>query len=281
MGFEADRKYMMTSRKLAITLAGLVTGAAVGDAQAVVIDDFTQGMLNAPHGTWSPEGAEEPYSEVHDGLPGEHVLGGVRSIQLFHDADFAATLDPAVDDALRFDVQPGNFIGMGWLLYSGGADWGNEGELGIDLTGGGRNDRIRVTLSFSGDLGWSRTSAEDPYHLNLSSMVWTTGEDGEAVGVRVMPIPSKVAADHLIVDLMFGEFGGSGSGTEADWTSVDAMLLRIQGGNYSDDPGYLTIHDIRAVPEPGSLALLGLSGMAMLWRRPRPRPARVAGPATA
>ncbi len=164
-------------------------------------------------------------------------------------------------DCLVTNIQPGgnvmvfaNAFGSEVLNFASSGASGtltltynaNGSGLSSDLTAGGANDVMQFEwLSNEYQAGVNITIETDDTHVSEASLTTNVG-----------------GAYTDQVDF-FSDFSDTGADGGADFSDVNEIVITITGtfdGDYRLD-------EISVVPEPGTLALIGLGGLAMLRRR--------------
>lgn len=231
--------------------AGLlaVMGLAVSSASAapVVVDHFNSGTQTLTV-TFPPIGATAASQAA--GI----MLGGQR------DAELQIVGGTAGGNAtLRINDVGGG--GADFLIQSNASTINSTAWIGWDGIDGSASHLAGGinTLNSFNLLSTGNTSLElDLLDVDLSTTFTITAwNNGAAFGSGVSV--SKPALSTTTV-LMFGfnEFAG------INWANVGALQLTISSPNPSFD---VTLHSLIAVPEPTSMAFLGLGAVALLRRR--------------
>lgn len=228
----------------ALTLG--VIGFSSAHAAPVLIDDFqTPSATNVEQQT-NTQGSSTAQTEATSG-----VIGGWRDTLVgITSADTGSvdekTVNAATDNG-TFSVDTptpdDGYTARSVLTWDGsnevGSDIGNvdtTGLGGIDLTGGGTNDRFLLNVAFS--------DSEVPFRLT----VWEP--EGSATGTIL-----DTRSEGQNFELLFSDFEG------VDFTSVGAIQLAfydIPNGSDFDIQLFTTGGNITQVPAPASLALLGM-----------------------
>lgn len=255
---------MLTQRWVRLSVAVLTAvSLSASGAEALVIDDLTVGdSFTTPY-------TDHALSVVQSGLDADHVWGGVRELRFpmnFSTTEASTAILDTSAGLVRFEntgLSGGSSVA---LEYGGNATGGLE--MGLDLTGGGY-DRILVDILQLGPSAKGST----PEIMQLGANLFTLERDaeGEVVASRYSNIEIDLAATDTpyTATLLLDERLGSADLAEIDGISISVYPFGTGGS--------VSIGSIRIVPEPASLAMLGLAGVAMLWRRRRTEAA--AGPA--
>jgi hypothetical protein len=232
---------MLLSCLVLIHLSALIGS---GNARAAIIDDWRTAQQLAT-----------PPQTVEGVVSGPGIIGGFRASSLLAAGADASSLSIG-NGTLAFTVDPaasGNvFLSVTWDGMPPGVGLG-----GVDVTDDGRADGfVLEVLHAEGDIQFALV-VED-----------TTLEVGNVLGI----IPD--GARNLRLFLPFSEFIGQGQPVRIDMTRVNEVRLQLgvpPGGEILLGP-IQTPHATAAVPEPASVclwALLGVAGIACLRRRRR------------
>ncbi len=251
---DSMKMFFGMSAAAVVALAG--TSVSAGDLGLVVNGDMEVESRFAPHGT---PGADTPagvpdgwHHSGHTGWnnAGDPVAGGLHSQRL---SDFNGAIggvfNPPIVDAT-----------LGW----------EEGRsFAADLPGVGNPNRLPLDLSW--DWNWNMTSGP----------VFTAT-------VRISDAPTFGGLDlgGTITDHFFFTDGNANSGgwqtflasipltaTDASFDIIfntgDRSLANDGDPGKFDAVGSLFVDNVSATPEPASLALMGIGGLAALRRRRR------------
>lgn len=232
-----------------VTLIAFLSAAS---ANAVVIDTFDISQaLKANSGITQDSGVA--------GLDAS-ILGGERDMLLDWFSG-AANLELTANAG-----SPGN----GLLSFSAGAQTSGQGEVvwdgddgdplslnplglgGIDLTDGGTLDRIAVGVE------------SDDWPVHLVFEVYTNSFDWSSATLELPGGISSAQTFELLFSAFTPQVASIGAG--ADFTNVGAIRLIIDDQRAETD---LSIRFVESTPEPATLSLLALGGLALLRRRRR------------
>lgn len=212
--------------------AATVLFGLITTGQAAVIDNFNDGTVAPVSGPTGPT--------LQTGL-GANTLDGNRTYGI--DNNPGATLE--INDGLPFDT-------TGRLSFSN--DGGTDGTLtltytglSVDLTDGGASNSIVFEF----------LSADQP--ATVTVMV----TDGDSTDTQNLSIPASVSPQ--TIPHFFSVF------TAIDFTDVNAVTITLSPNNTNGGDYLLDIIESRDsnIPEPASMALLTLGGLAMIQRRRR------------
>jgi len=149
-------------------------------------------------------------------------------------------------------------------LSPGGGDSGGSALIDVlsigdvDLTQGGTNDRLRFMVN----------SAQAQDGVNLEVVVEVRGPNNEFGSGAKFWLDSQTAAFY---DLMFSDFQFAEGATEQSLFSGVQSIKFIFNPNFVANADF-EIDSIAVVPEPSTLALAGLAGLAGIvcqWRKRR------------
>jgi len=236
------------SRFAAVVAVALSPAAG---AATIMIDDFDTGSQNV---------------SIADGAPGPSS-GGIACAGCVGGARFVSVARTnASDDAVTLEVNPAGFA-AGWFLYSnevsvdseafvmwdGGTDSTNDHGLALNLAANGG-----FAVEVESDVGVS-------YEFTLFS------DGGARSSVGTINISSALGDGDLsnggiLRTLSILAFVG-----DADLSNVSSIVMRINGSPSFDTA--IRFVEYR-IPEPGSLALLGLGMIGLAWATVRRRRSR-------
>ncbi len=225
-------------RIVAMAVAVVLSHAVTSHANVItVIDDFSVGSVNLS----STNGFNARQTE--SGLSTAHVVGGVRAIDFTNTSQYGTTSMNLGSDRLylNYTGSTSNYI---YLMYHAGQTSFPSTGLNIDLT-----DFVALHIEFS-QLAYTQ-----------SAQLHLTDHWGNA------KVSTKVLHAGGGTTLTF---------TPADFTSgypsnLHTIWVYFGGSKYTSSPITTGIEQILlvTVPEPASIALLGLGSVALLRRRTR------------
>lgn len=237
---------------------GAVVLFAPGSAQAVLIDSFNQ--------TFQEVSASEPGSSVREVVAAPEAIGGFRDVLLeIQSNEFFSPGDPTSPD-MTVTINPG---GSGLALYS--EDSGVNGRL--TLTYDGNAD---PGLQFPGFGPVDFTAAGIPgivlransdRDFTAKFIVYSNATNFSEMELLIPGDPDPAQREFFFP---FAGFTG-----DADFTSVQAVQLILDGILGRTDIDIDNVETRAIIPEPGSLALLGMGALGLLgvgWRRRKPNP---------
>ena len=209
---------------------------------------------------------------VIDSLPGPSVQAAgmtAHYINLGDDITGApSTSGLTIDggDLSSFYLNIGHSAGQtGTVTINSGAmsaQWVNVGRFGtgtLTMNGG--------TFTGTGGIWLASNSATEPGHIQLNDGTVNAGSSGFWMGDSGAPATMDIEAGTLIVDT---DYEATIQGfIDNGWITAYGGAGTLQLDYDSTNPGQTTLS---AVPEPGTIALLGCAGLALLlrgWRRKR------------
>lgn len=232
-----DSMKMFLGMSAASVLAFSATGALAGDLGLIVNGDIETESRFTPHGT---PGVDSP-NGFADG---------------WHHSDQATwsngTTDPAtsgIHSLMIVDDNVGGLVNISREFRSFATEIPNVGTLGRTL-----------------DLSWN-------WYWDITSL--PTDTFSATVRISDGPVISFDLVGN-IVDHVFQTGSGNSGGFQAFLASIplsatdqsfDIIFKSEDRNGAADETGTFFIDDVSAVPEPASLALIGLGGLAVLRRR--------------
>jgi hypothetical protein len=216
-------------RILSATLLALVAISGTGQAE-IVLDDFSQTLavdLNTDNNPAVPTSATDTLAN-----------GIERTLTVFGtESSGAATV---------LSIDSGSLVGV--------LGAGQSFEIGYDLTSftGNRNFFVDTVLR----TGLSSAIALGTEMLDLTFTVTSAGKTDATAAYTVGSMPSGF-------DMLDDVSGLGGNGHLASFESVDTLTLRVDNSSTGLAPivTFVSATGISAVPEPASLAMLGLTGL--------------------
>ncbi len=224
-------------KKLGIFAVTVFCVLTLQASATIMVDNFNQGTISnyVNQGTQFASGS-------NSGLNTTNTVGGARYAAItWQDGTENTTLqiNPQGDNAQKcsFGSNPGN-DGYFELLY------GSTGDLNADMTDGGTQGKLALFFIFSDVRG-------------TSTVTFTTTGLGSSTLSMENPIGGTMS-EWLYFE--YPSFSGS-----ADFEDVDQITIRLDSTAGADIT--LDMVETGLIPEPATAALMGLFGVAILWRR--------------
>jgi hypothetical protein len=217
----------------------LVALAATG-ANALYIDDFSSGSFTVVAGSANPR--------VEAVRSGAGILGGERDVMLdwISGPQFASGIING--DGHLYMNTDAETVGRLYLQYDG-----FDGELENDLVqtpGTGLN----ANLTGFTDFVFRFRAVNGTFGSDIATTILVTSSTG-----TVSHTVFTGSGLNQVTTASFGSFSG------VDWSNVQRLDF-IFNGNMSSD---WTLDSIEVVPEPATMAVLGLGAAALMRRRRR------------
>ncbi len=228
------------------TIAALVVLATLGvlaptvHAAPFTIDHFTQPNTGQ---AVSVTGIGSAFNTT-TGLAG--VVGGSRTLQVdvtasAYGQSSSLVVSPASPGALSLGNDSGQ-VGVGTVTW----DANGAGLGGVDITNGSILPIFQATILFSDlNLGF-RVDITETAGAGGSTAFWST----------------NLGSGPSLVNQSLASFTNAGA---VDFTKVDKIVLTMSGPLAQD----ATLDLVEVVPEPVTMSMLGLGGLALLLRRRR------------
>jgi hypothetical protein len=261
-------------RRVALSFV-LALGLAPVSARAFDIDNFdAAGTANQLFRLSGPNGTELTPRQTQDNVNG--VLGGERDLMVLV-ADLPAGVNPLPNALMGAIGRP--TVGLLEIATSG--NYGSQVHLqydGEDAVNGGEPGNPIVDVLGLGGVDLSDAGASDRFRFNIVS---AQSQDGVALEVSVtirgqgdgIATAAGFAPDSLTpssYDLMFSQFQYANGGTFESVIQSARSITFIFNPNSVPNADFM-IDSIVTVPEPSTVALLGMAGVAGVVYRLRKR----------
>lgn len=219
-------------------IAFLATLAVAGSAHAIVIDDFTTGSFSQDLTTGSWVGSQAG-----------SMLGGER------DAGFVVLDNP---QSVNVHMEAGS----GFYVGAGGSQ--AMAEFGLDYDGAG--DEIDNTAPFEygpGLTGFGLSASESvrisflANDQDLTVNVFALSGQGTGTSSSTTIVAGGQTSP-FDVDFSFASFTGN-----ADLSNIDRLVIVFD----TSPSGDFALSQVSTVPEPASMAILGLGALGLIRRR--------------
>lgn len=247
-----------------LAFAAAVSAAFAGTAQAANTWDFSNCNLNSTSGGWSSCGAGQPeFRAVSTGMSGGSVtvdstVGpydtglGVRSKNTSGSTESDSNGPHAVDNYNGLDALIFKFtgavnltdIGIGWNGYDNSVTYNS-----------GTTSQTKYNDSDLSVYLWEKTDAPTDFSKTSDGWKWVSDhmDVGQSNGLTAggsTSLSTTLVSSYWLITAY-------GTGTKGMYSSIDAFKL----ASLTTSPGG------SSVPEPGSLALLGLGAAGLLAAR--------------
>jgi hypothetical protein len=224
---------------LVFTAVSLSVAAHAG----FVIDDFTDGAVSVSTSSTNPFDADSASASV---------LGGTRYLAQTFDGPTRRSAAAVADGSLNVSTPSGSFTKTA-LVYgnavgsalnmSGIPDWNVGAGTDISL---GLNDKLQFNfLSNEQNLNMTVVLQHDMANYTFFSKSIT--------GNQLSPFSVIISSNDIVANWGLG----------ASFSKFDTLYVRFD----SSVSGDFELGSIEAVPEPGTIAALGMGALAMLRRR--------------
>lgn len=235
----------MMLRSYAPALAGLAVSAGGALAQpmpgCLVIDDFTQGAFDE----------STRANGTADQLDADNALGGARRLDW---TIFENPLNTRFNIQVAWQGVPGLAISMGSA---------NATQVGLTYGGSGANPNFLPLNLNAPDLSLNAIQFDfASVDLDTRVAVELLDFDGGALAGRASISALVGAGLNQTLTLNFADFSLVGG---FDFTEIDSVQVVFNSTRLPDRD--LFVREIKFVPAPGAMALLGLGGLLAARRR--------------
>lgn len=184
------------------------------------------------------------------------------------------------NESLASDVSPSNAAASD---FSDGSGYSNTSFDGDDreVAGAGSGGNA-ATNSDNGEYFFFTVTADAGYELNLDGIELDAQRAGSSPDrITVFALPDgddsleATIVDNQRLNTTFTNYGGGANLQGAAFQSLDSIEIRVvfhgnnQGGGFNEVDNVVLTGESVLIPEPASLALLGLGGLCLLPRRRR------------
>jgi hypothetical protein len=246
---------MFSSKTLSLIAAIVIATTTVGvDAAVITIDDT--GVFGQKYDQTRPAGAR--YVLDSAALGGFDASGSDKLVLTFGGEGQTPAFDEVsyggVDLTRIVYAEPGGQDVAIWYLDNPGS-----GDLVVDLTRGNGIGLSVMALSNTVD-GYAATAVNASGN---TTSITTTGTDSLVVAAGERNNNTSLVAVAPLVQVYSGEAGSSSHGSAYQQVAVSGTTITPA---FVSAEGVLAV-EFLAIPEPASLALLGLGGLMMIRRR--------------